>query len=339
MEVVGKEEITTMQVYFRSLKRIDKILGDIPSNGHNITRYNALELILDIVENKIPIKGDLDILLETDLDRKTLYNILKVHPEASEFLYEKYIKLRDMMKEICNPKNPLYLKEVSDNLSGYFQYEDIKSEASRLKSDILKLRDDISAYNEERSTLEKESNETTKALGLKKKELEELQKQVVNIHETTGLRKITDFIRSVQDTINAVLSRGQGEVYSGDSLVLNREKVMNLQSVSKLSSELEIYLKTQDFLSQNNLDETQKKLLAEIEDARYGIEAWMSKNPTKQLSQIENLIDRMCGYAGQFLGSKLTEHGYKMITDKANEAKSITSEIRTEIAMAKEAKT
>ena len=330
--------LTTMKVYPRSLKRLDKLSPEFSSNGHRVSRQDTVEHILDIIENRIPIKSDLDILLEDDLDRKILYNILKMHPEASKFIYTKYTNHKDILKEICDPENPLYLRKVAELLSGNFQYTDISQETARLKSEIPKLREDISGYHEERTTLEKETAEISKGLDTKKKELEDIQKQLVNIHETTGLDRIMNFIQSVQDTTKTVLSRGQGEVYSGDnSLTLNIDKVMKIEKISRSASELEIYLKTEDFLSQVKLDEEKQKLFDEMKSVRTGLEAWMSKNPVKQLDRIDNKLDELCNYADQSKNEKFVR-GHGMIIGKTNEVREIISEIRTEIAMEKQVK-
>ena len=330
--------LTTMTVYPRSLKRLDKLSPEFSSDGHRVSRQDAVEHILDIIENKMPIKTDLDILLEDDLDRKILYNILKMHPEASKFIYKKYTNHKDILKEICDPENPLYLPNVSDKLSGYFQYEDITKEHSRLKADIQRFREDISGYREERTTLEKETAEISKGLDTKKKELDDIQKQLINIHETTGLDRIMNFIHSVQGTTKMVLSRGQGEVYSGDnSLMLNIDKVMKIEEISRSASELETYLKTEDFLSGNKLDEEKQKLLDEMKSVRTGLDAWMSKNPVRQLDRIDNKLDELCKYADQSK-NRIFERGHGMIIGKANEVGEIISEIRTQIAMEQQVK-
>ena len=329
---------TTYNVYRGSKQRV---------KNHEILRKlsepKVFELLIDYYENaKVTSGSDTPKFLYTsEVNNENLFLYLKAHPETAKFLYKNYPDNHLFMKKICDNTvegNPLYIPDVSDNLSGYFQYDDITKEYSKLKAEIPKLREDISGYHEERTTLDNEISEISRTLDTKKKELEDIQKQLINIHETTGLDRIMNFIQTIQDTTKIVLFRGQGEVYSGDnSLTLNIDKVRKIEEISRSAIELEMYLKTEDFLSQVKLEEEKQKLFDEMKSVRTGLEAWMSRNPVRQLDRIDNKLDELCNYADQSKNEKFVR-GHGMIIGKTNEVREIISEIRTEIAMEKQVK-
>lgn len=61
---------------------------------------------------------DESFLLEAKVDAKKIYGYLKEKPSAPPFIFEKYKGLRQIIIEISNPKNPLYLPKVREALRG-----------------------------------------------------------------------------------------------------------------------------------------------------------------------------------------------------------------------------
>lgn len=316
--------------YKRLREKYDKLLKETGNDTKNLSTIQDM----GIRDNGIP-----DFLYSSDMDRK-LDAYLRKNPKSAEFIYRKYQENHSLMKDICDPipGNPLYVKEVADLLSEYFQYEDIRIEASRLKSEIPKLKEDVSSFKEERTTLEKETDELSKALESAKKELEETQKQLINVHTQSGIDKIMQFINAVQTTTNAILYTDSWSELQGNFRSLDREKIMKMEELFKTSNEVGTYMKSKDFISQNNIDTEQQKLMDEHEQVKSELEAWMHKNPSRQMDKIDDRINYLCNYVDQSTNRVLTEHVNGMITGKANEVREITSEIRTQIAMAKEAK-
>ncbi len=318
--------------YKRLKEKYDKLLKEIGNDTKNLSTIQDM----GIRDNGIP-----DFLYSSDMDKK-LDAYLRKNPKSAEFIYRKYQENRSIIKDICNPipGNPLYVKEVADLLSGYFQYEDIKVEVSRLKSERMNLQDDVSAFKEERDSLKKETDDLSKTLDTKKKELEDIQKQLINIHETTGLDRIMNFIQSVQDTTKTVLSRGLGEGFSGNSLILNIDKVMKIEEISRSASELKKYLATEDFLSPIKLDEEKQKALDEYEQATHDYQGWMDRNPIKKFEKINDFIELGLRQLHQLANRKeiLRPGGESVIAANIEDAQKMVSELQIQINMAKQVK-
>ena len=296
MEVkIENNKFTTYQVYVRSKQRVKKNreLGDL-------TEAKVFDTLIDHYENKTATSGS-DIpsfLFGSTVANDVLFAYLKLHPEAAEFLYGKYQDNRPFMKEVCNNTkagNPLYIKEVAENLSPYFQYEDIKQEHSRLKSERLRLQDDVSAFKEERTTLEKESNDLSKALESTKKELEELQKSVINIREDRGYKMIMEFIHSVSATMESIISKPEVTEMILGTRTIDKEKVKSIASILKASGELESYLKTEDFLSGSKLDETKE----ELRKARESLEESIFEVKEEQKLVLDKKVSSLIDKAGK----------------------------------------
>jgi vacuolar-type H+-ATPase subunit I/STV1 len=277
--------------YKRLKEKYDKLLKEIGNDPENLSKIQDM----GIRDNGIP-----DFFYLSDMDRK-LDAYLRKNPKTAEFIYRKYQENHSLMKDICDPipGNPLYVKEVADLLSGYFQYEDIKSEASRLKSEIPKIREDVSSLKEERTTLEKETDELSKVLDTKKKELDELEKSVINIREDVGYKMVMDFIHSVKATMDPILNISQFHPEASDLILgtrtLNKETVRNIAVILKTSSELEAYLKTEDFLSGSKLDEVK----AELRNARESLEQSISETKQEQKLVLEQKVSNLIDKAGK----------------------------------------
>ena len=273
--------------YKRLKEKYDKLLKQIGNDTKNLSTIQDM----GIRDNGIP-----DFLYSSDMDKK-LDAYLRKNPKSAEFIYRKYQENHSIMKDICDPipGNPLYVKEVADLLSGYFQYDDIKVEVSRLKSERLRLQDDVSAFKEERTTLEKESNDLSKNLETAKKELDELQKSVINIREDRGYKMIMEFIHSVSATMESIISKPEVTEMILGTRTIDKEKVKSIASILKASGELESYLKTEDFLSGSKLDETKE----ELRKARESLEESISEVKEEQKLVLDKKVSSLIDKAGK----------------------------------------
>ena len=98
---------------------------------------------------------DNKFLLYPDVDEITVYGYLKNNPGASEFIYKKYSKLRSLIAELCDPKNPLYLPEVAENLKEIVTLENAKE-------DLKSIQDRIGFLGSERDKLQATVDEKVK---------------------------------------------------------------------------------------------------------------------------------------------------------------------------------
>ena len=48
-------------------------------------------------------------LLDSEVDKRQVYYYLKKNPESAKFIYRKYGGLQPIIRELCDPEDPLYL--------------------------------------------------------------------------------------------------------------------------------------------------------------------------------------------------------------------------------------
>ena len=60
-------------------------------------------------------------LFTNTVTNEELYTYLKENPKASLFIFNKYKNNRDFIKELCDPRNPIYLETVAENLKETLQ--------------------------------------------------------------------------------------------------------------------------------------------------------------------------------------------------------------------------
>ena len=72
--------------------------------------YQELKRQNEEMRAKLSVLESEGFLLRKDVDIENLYFCLKKNPKAAKFIYRKYQNARDILKEICDPGNPLYLE-------------------------------------------------------------------------------------------------------------------------------------------------------------------------------------------------------------------------------------
>lgn len=341
MEVKGLDEdykiITTYNIYKGSKKRIDR---------HNELRHlkqpEIYDTLVDYYEKDHSINNEPDeepipkFLYGSEISNENLFPYLKQHPETSLFIYKKY-RNKEFIKDMCDPVsgNPLFIQDVADRLSDYFTYENTSEEMNKLKLELPKIRNDISRYKEERVSLEKEIDEFTRLKDIKKIEFEDVQRLYDHIIDTKSVKLVMDYIKSVSAMANNVLTKASGNELSMGIRTIDREGVENIHTIKNKSEELEKYLKSQEFLSLEKLDEEREKLKVEMELTKNNVDAVIYANPVKKLNKINEYLDRVKDQLDQVKNNKMSEHAHSILTSNINEIIKINNDIQVQIGNVK----
>ena len=133
----------------KSIRVNKEDLDILEKNNIKLNQEFVHEYVMQFLENKnkpekevlsVEIekkKDDIPAFLFTDtVTNDELYGYLKKKPEASQFIYDKYKGNQNFIKELCNPKNPIYLGEVAENLKKLYEYQEIMKEYEKTKQDI-----------------------------------------------------------------------------------------------------------------------------------------------------------------------------------------------------------
>ncbi|MGP6294497.1 coiled-coil domain-containing protein [Caldiplasma sukawensis] len=139
-------------------------------------------------------KSNPSFLMTTKATNEEIYDYLRDNPQACRFIYKKYKENQDFIKELCDPENPLYLKDVADNLMELYQISEMKENLEQIRSEIKKYSIDLDRLKQEIRENEKEYDELESELRTKKKELEDMSKESANIRSDPGLEKINDLL-------------------------------------------------------------------------------------------------------------------------------------------------
>jgi predicted DNA-binding ArsR family transcriptional regulator len=249
------------------------------------------------MRSKLSVLENEGFLLRRDVDIENLYMYLKKNHKAAQFIYQKYANVREVLKEICNPRNPLYIEAVANELKDLVELSDLK--------------EDFEALNRERSNLRNQLNDLKKELGEKNKELDsleakvpELTKQIDDMHKVFGnlsqeetISRIKSFYESVGTFVNGVLESRKkepiSESFNSARLDLNQLNVLRmLQMTAKADLD---FILNQDLLSEKNLDakwkEIKEKMEKEMAEGETSMLAFTEHNPLKTLNKALKGID------------------------------------------------
>ncbi len=258
--------------------------------------YNRMKQELEELRAKLDWL-DNSFLLDNEIDKKKAYGFIKENPSGVRFVYKKYPNLRPILKEICDPENPLYLQSVADQLKDLIELTDAK--------------EDFEALNRERSNLRNQLNDLRKELGEKNKELDSLeaqvpelqkklddmQKLVGNLTQEETITRIKSFYESVGTFVDSVLESQKrqpiSESFNSARLDLNQLNVLRmLQKTAKADLD---FLLNEDLLSEANLDkkrqEIKEKMEKEMAEGETSMLAFTEHNPLKTLNKSLKAIE------------------------------------------------
>ena len=151
---------------------------------------------------------DKSFLLDSDVDIRTIYGYLKNNPSASKFIYKKYPKARESLKEICDRDNPLFLSDVLEFLSEVIRIDAYKEDAEQVKKELFRLMGERSKLQEEIDKQEKEYDEISERVESLQKQSEELDKQIGNITDPEILNQVKSLCKDVSAFSQSVLKSG-----------------------------------------------------------------------------------------------------------------------------------
>ena len=249
-----------------------------------------------LTEDKIPA-----FLFTDTATNDELYEYLKKKPEASQFIYDKYKNNQNFIKEICNPKNPIYLGEVAENLKELYQYQEIMKEYEKTKDDIAYNKNEIEKLNIEIQEQLDKYDEIEKRLNDITKQEEIANKQKGNIRSDHGLEKIKSTLDSVLKLTESILAKYKERFKENPTEVntlgikINKETITSIELLNRVANETVAYIQDNDFLSPDNLDETRKKLLEQINEekqsAKNEMDSLMEYNPKRVLLKLIQNVD------------------------------------------------
>ena len=233
-------------------------------------------------------------LLESKVDSKTAYEFIRKYPESAQFLYRKYSDLRPIFRELCDPTNPLHLKDVAENLKGILDAETVKDDISKLRDQVRSLSKERDQLSEEIGKLSKEYDENEEVLERIKREVDDIERFRTNIRSDKGQEKISEILKQVSD-IASEIGKEKTNVID-QTIKIDRVQANNILLVGQMAKELQEQLQTQEFLTPDSLDELHRKLLEqekrEMEDAQNSMKAIRATNPKKILkTSIDTLIN------------------------------------------------
>ena len=319
------------------LDKNDIDILDSLCSSKNLSRPKYVSKLLHQVQEENKNGASLEpvelFLLKKDIDVEVAYNYLRtVNPKASQFIYEKYEKLRPILIEISNPKNPLYIEEVRNELSEIVEFKNEEKNLDDLKEEIRKAKDEYSKLKSEVKEISDEWNEWQDKIEEIEKQKDEINKEVGNLQDPDVLKKIksfnTSFTALVKSIFDNVKSPDINDVMF-QSIKLTQDQKNTLKLLSEQSEEIEKLIEDEDLLSEFKLNEVREKLKEEIEkekeNAKKEMDGFMAHNPEKIMKNIREHInlslDRITGVKEDVSGYRYyNSHEYGTITDELDKA-------------------
>ena len=252
--------------------------------------YNKMKEEIQELRSKLDWL-DNSFLLDNEIDRKKAYGYIKENPSGVRFIFKKYPNLRPILKEICDPENPLYLESVAEKLKDlvelYDAKEDLESmqrERSDLRNKLNDLKKEASEKNKELETLESKIPEVTK-------NLEDVQRVIANLSTDEAKTKIKEFYQSVDKFIEAAFKEQarQPSSESFNSLRLDINQINLLKMLQKTAKSDMDFIENSDLISEEMLDkkrqELKEKMEKEMAEGETSMLAFTEHNPVKTLGK------------------------------------------------------
>ena len=233
---------------------------------------------------------DNSFLLEAEVDVKKIYGYLKSNPSAAPFIYEKYKDLRQILIEISNPKNPLYLPKVRESLREVIDLESKKDDIKALEEKLKALRNEKLKIEEEIHEKANQYDELDQRIMNAERRAEEIDRQMGNLTDPEILSMVKGFYSEFMAFSKSVLRSGDMTQLSLKIRTINTDQIQTLNLLTeKANSNLQV-ISNEDLISAIKLSEKRLKLREEIEKERenalHEMNGFMSHNPKKLLPKI-----------------------------------------------------
>lgn len=249
--------------------------------------YQELKSQNEQMKAKLSVLESEGFLLRRDVDIENLYFYLKKNPKAAQFIYRKYATVRDTLKEICDPQNPLFIEAIATELKDTMEVTEHNDDISSLKSEKNRLLQERSKVDNELKERESEYNRLSTESEELNKKLDDAQRIIANLTTQEARKRITDFYGIVKEFIEGVWKAQNGRPITEaiSSVLLNWDQINLLKAIEK-KVELDLdYLNNKDLLSQEMLDQKRKEIKEQMDkeqdEALRAMDSFMAHNPIK----------------------------------------------------------
>ena len=99
--------------------------------------YSKVKAENEVLKERVAWLDNDSFLLDSNADIRNAYIYMKKNPASARFIYQKYKPLQPIIKEICDPENPLYLDGVKTALDGIVDLESDKENVEQLKAEKI----------------------------------------------------------------------------------------------------------------------------------------------------------------------------------------------------------
>ena len=233
---------------------------------------------------------DESFLLDPEVDVRKIYGYLKGKPSAAPFIYEKYKGLRQIITEISNPKNPLYLPKVRGELKEVIDLESKKDDVKALEENLKVLRNEKLKIEEEIDEKAGQYDELDRRISEAEKKAEEIDRQMGNLTDPEILSMVKGFYNEFMAFSKSVLSSGDMTQLSLKIRTINTDQIQTLNLLTEKANNNIQVISNEDLVSEIKLSEKRSKLKEEIEKERenalHEMNGFMSHNPKKLLPKI-----------------------------------------------------
>ena len=252
---------------------------------------------------------DNSFLLDSEVDKKKAYGYIKENPSGARFMYKKYPNLRPILREVCDPENPLYLQSVADQLKDLVEFFDMKAEVDSLKHQHSEAVGRLNDIRKELAEKTKEVDSLESQIPVLTKNLEDLQRITANLSTEEAKKRIREFYENVDRFITGVLEaqKKQPITESFNSVRLDINQINLLKMLQKTAKSDMDFIENSDLISEEMLDvkrkEIKEKMEKEMEEGETAMQAIQLHNPLKTLnksiSKIEEAQEQLSN-AGEF---------------------------------------
>ncbi|CAC11956.1 hypothetical protein [Thermoplasma acidophilum] len=313
------------------------------AEGEKDSYYRKIKEENEKLKKKVEWLDNDSFLLDSEADKRQVYHYMKKNPESAKFIFKKYKNLQPMIREVCDPENPLYIDGVKKALEGIIEINDAEEDLERLKEEATKERKEIELLEKELKDAEKEYDEKQENLKVIKREYEEAMKQRANIRTDRGMELIEKNVNDVTKFLTAILEKWDNYFHQNPislGMTLDKAEFNHMELLNQNLKEMIERIHTEDFLSPENLDTYHKELLEKVqkekENALNEMNAVMAYNPkkvlTKALDDLENALYRIeSGQDDSVGGRYLNNVTVKLIRGDVGEAMDFLDHLKDQV--------
>ena len=301
--------------------------------------YNKMKQELSDLKAQMSWLDD-SFLLDPEVDARKIYGYLKGKPSAAPFVYEKYKDLRQILVEISNPKNPLYLPKVREELKEVIDLESKKDDIKAVEEKLTALRNEKLKIEEEIHEKANQYDELDQHIKEAEKKAEEIDRQMGNLSDPELLSMVKNFHNEFIAFSKSVLSSGDITQLTLKVRTINTDQLQTLNLLTEKANNNLKVISNEDLVSEIKLSEKRSKLKEEIEAekeaAQKEMNSFMSYNPRKLIPKI---VDDITLSARHFQKADIDMSGLKwfnavgqnQVLNPLNEALSLLNHMQDQV--------